>query len=314
MSTAVSPGAGATPAASPSPRARGLSGWWFRPVPLARIAVVRTIAYLFVPVDVFLTTAWIRAHADVPTEWHQALTIGQLLPLPAPTPVVVTVVQWALVAAALAAATGRSPRLLGTAVFLLYMQWMVIGMSYGKVDHDRIGYLVLLAVLPTIGRVRWRDKRSSEAAGWAMAAVFVTVMLTYFLAAWAKLRFGGLDWATGSTLARAIVRRGTVLSDWTLDVPGLLVAAQWAMLGLEFAAPLMLLVWSVRARVALVVFLLGFHLAVYASVTIIFLPHCVAILSILPWERLPCATRWLRARVGGAVPADVLRAGTAPPG
>ncbi|SDO31812.1 MFS transporter permease [Geodermatophilus sp. DSM 45219] len=314
MSTAVSPGAGATPAASPSPRARGLSGWWFRPVPLARIAVVRTIAYLFVPVDVFLTTAWIRAHADVPTEWYQPLTIGQLLPLPAPTPVVVAVVQWALVAAALAAATGRSPRLLGTAVFLLYVQWMVIGMSYGKVDHDRIGYLVLLAVLPTIGRVRWRDKRSSEAAGWAMAAVFVTVMLTYFLAAWAKLRFGGLDWATGSTLARAIVRRGTVLSDWTLDVPGLLVAAQWAMLVLEFAAPLMLLVWSARARVALVVFLLGFHLAVFASVKIIFLPHCVAILSILPWERLPGATRWLRARVGGATPAEVPRAGTAPPG
>ena len=139
-------------------------------------------------------------------------------------------------------------------------------------------------------------------------------MVTYFLAAWAKMRFGGLDWATGSTLARAIVRRGTVLSDWTLDVPGLLVAAQWAMLVLEFAAPLMLLVWSARARFALVVFLLGFHLAVFASVKIIFLPHCVAILSILPWERLPDATRWLRARVGGATPAEVSRAGTAPPG
>ena len=314
MSTAVSPGAGATPAAPSSPRYPGLPGWWFRPVPLARIAVVRTIAYLFVPVDVFLTTAWIRAHADVPTEWYQPLTIGQLLPLPTPTPVVVTVVQWALVAAALAAATGRSPRLLGTTVFLLYLQWMVIGMSYGKVDHDRIGYLVLLAVLPTIGRVRWRDRRSSEAAGWAMAAVFVTVMLTYFLAAWAKMRFGGLDWATGSTLARAMVRRGTVLSDWTLDVPGLLVAAQWAMLVLEFAAPLMLLVWSARPRVALVVFLLGFHLAVFASVKIIFLPHCVAILSILPWERLPDATRCLRSRVGGAVPAEVSPTGTAPPG
>ena len=55
-------------------------------------------------------------------------------------------------------------------------------------------------MLPTIGLARWRDKRSSEAAGWAMAAVFVTVMLTYFLAAWAKMRFGGWDWATGSTL------------------------------------------------------------------------------------------------------------------
>ncbi|HEX2298526.1 MAG TPA: hypothetical protein VHH34_08425, partial [Pseudonocardiaceae bacterium] len=293
-----------TPAARGASAAAPRHGWWFRPVPLARIAVFRTIAYLFIPVDVFLTTAWVRAHADVPTEYYQPLTIAQLLPLPTPTSTVVHVVQWALVATALVAATGRAPRLLGTAVFLLYFEWMVIAMSYGKVDHDRIAYLVALAVLPTIGRARWRDMRRSEAAGWAMAAVFVTVMLTYFLAAWAKIRFGGWDWATGSTLTRAVVRRGTVFSDWTLEVPGLLLAAQWAMLALEFAAPLMLLVWSDRARVALVAFLLGFHVMVYAGVTIIFLPHCVAILSILPWERFPDAVAAVRGRLQrGRTPA-----------
>jgi hypothetical protein len=294
------------PAGAPVPAPAGTSGrglpgavsrWWTRPVPLARIAVFRTIAYLFVPVDVFLTTAWVSAHAAVPTAYYQPLLIGRLLPLPTPTPTVVHVVQWALVAAALAAATGRAPRLLGTAVFVLYLEWMVIAMSYGKVDHDRIAYLVALAVLPTIGAARWRDRRSSEAAGWAMAAVLVTVVLTYFLAAWAKMRFGGWDWPTGATLTRAVVRRGTVLSDWTLEVPGLLMALQFAMLVLEFAAPLVLLVWSDRARVALVVFLLGFHVVVYAGVTIVFLPHCVAILSILPWERAPEALAALRRRL-----------------
>jgi hypothetical protein len=268
--------------------------WWFRPVPLARIAVFRVIAYLFIPIDVFLTTAWVRAHADVPTEWYAPLLIGRLLHLPTPTSVVVTVVQWALVLAALAAATGRAPRLLGVAVFLLYSEWMVIAMSYGKVDHDRIAFLVALAVLPTVGRAGFRDRRSSESAGFAMAAVLVTVMLTYFLAAWAKMRFGGWDWATGATLTRAVVRRGTDLSMWTLDVPWLLPAAQWVMLGFEFAAPLMLLVRSDRARMGLVLFLLGFHVMVYAGVGIIFLPHCVAILSILPWERLTT----LRGRTG----------------
>jgi hypothetical protein len=298
------------PAVGAAARART---WWFRPVPLARIAVFRTIAYLFVPVDVFLTTAWVRAHAAVPTEYYQPLTIAGYLPLPTPTSTVVHVVQWALVGTALAAATGRAPRLLGTAVFLLYFEWMVIAMSYGKVDHDRIAYLVALAVLPTIGRVRWRDRRSSEAAGFAMAAVFVTVMLTYFLAAWAKMRFGGWDWATGSTLARAIARRGTVVSDWTLEVPGLLLGAQWLMLVLEFASPLMLLVWRNRARVALVLFLLGFHLMVFAGVRIIFLPHCVAILSILPWERLPDTVGQLRAGTFRLRPAAA-PAGAAPPG
>ncbi len=290
------------PAATAEPARRGalgsLRGFWTRPVPLARIAVFRTLAYLFVPVDVFLTTAWVSAHADVPTAYYQPLVIGQLLPLPVPTSTVVHVVQWALVVTALAAATGRAPRLLGSAVFLLYLEWMVIAMSYGKVDHDRIAYLVALAVLPTIGVARWRDRRSSEAAGWAMAAVFVTVMLTYFLAAWAKMRFGGWDWATGSTITRAVIRRGTVLSEWTLDVPGLLTASQWAMLVLEFAAPLMLLVRSDRARVALVVFLLGFHLMVFGGLRIIFLPHCVAILSLVPWERFPEAVAQVRRRVG----------------
>jgi hypothetical protein len=293
-----------TPATSPetAPATPGTPSWWFRPVPLARIAVFRVIAYLFIPIDVFVTTAWVRAHADVPTQWYSPILIGRLLHLPTPTHTVVLVVQWALVIAALAAATGRAPRLLGTAVFLLYAEWMVIAMSYGKVDHDRIAFLVALAVLPTIGVARFRDRRSSEAAGFAMAAVLVAVMLTYFLAAWAKIRFGGWDWPTGATLTRAVVRRGTDLSDWTLDVPYLLPAAQWVMIVVEFASPLILLVRSNRARIGLVLFLLGFHVMVYAGVSIIFLPHCIAILSILPWERL---TAFRRQAVPRGAPAPV---------
>ncbi|MCW2537360.1 MAG: conserved rane protein of unknown function [Modestobacter sp.] len=299
MSGSTTTSTGSTPPDT-APASTGSARWWFRPVPLARVAVFRVVAYLFIPVDVFLTTAWVRAHADVPTDYYQPLIIGKLLHLPTPTHTVVLVVQWALVVAAVAAATGRAPRLLGLAVFLLYGEWMVIAMSYGKVDHDRIAFLVALAVLPTIGRARFRDRRSSEAAGWAMAAVLVAVMLTYFLAAWAKMRFGGWDWATGSTLTRAVVRRGTDLSEWTLGVPWLLPAAQWVMLVFEFSSPLMLLVRSDRARIGLVVFLLGFHVMVYAGVGIIFLPHCIAILSILPWERLTAARR---PEFGATVPA-----------
>jgi hypothetical protein len=270
--------------------------WWFRPVPLARVAVFRVIAYLFIPVDVFLTTSWVRAHAEVPTAWYSPLLVGWLLHLPTPTHTVVLVVQWALVVAAVAAATGRAPRLLGTTVFLLYAEWMVIAMSYGKVDHDRIAFLVALALLPTIGRARFRDRRSSEAAGFAMAAVLVAVVLTYFLAAWAKIRFGGWDWPTGATIARAVVRRGSAFSDWTLDVPYLLPAVQWAMIIGELAAPLLLLVRTDRMRVALVLFLLSFHVITYLGLGIVFLPHCIAILSIAPWERL----RGLRQRTTAA--------------
>ena len=65
--------------------AKATDRFWFRPVPLARIAVFRTIAYLFIPIDVFVTTAWVKAHAAVPTEWYEPLLIGRLLHLPTPT-------------------------------------------------------------------------------------------------------------------------------------------------------------------------------------------------------------------------------------
>ncbi|MDQ3735342.1 MAG: MFS transporter permease [Actinomycetota bacterium] len=265
---------------------RRLNGWLFAPVALARIGIFRLIAYLFIPIDVFVTTRWVAAHAAVPTEYYQPLLIAEWLPMPTPTAAVVNTVKWLLVASALLAATGRAPRIWGTTTFLLYFEWMVIAMSYGKVDHDRYAFLVALAVLPTVGVARWRDNRRSEAAGFAVAVIFVAVMLTYFLAAWAKIRFGGWDWVNGSTLTRAVLRRGTDLSMWTLDVPGLLLVSQYLMIGFELFSPLMLLIRRDRPRILLVAFLLGFHLMVFAGVRIIFLPHVVAILAILPWERL----------------------------
>ena len=284
--TLLRTGRGSSGQATLSRTVAGVTGWLFAPVPLARVALFRVIVYLFIPIDVFVTTRWVAAHAGVPSEYYQPLLIGEWLPLPTPTTAVVDVVKWLLTGSALLAATGRAPRVWGTTTFLLYFEWMVIAMSYGKVDHDRYAFLVALAVLPTVGIAHWRDQRRSEAAGFAVTAIFIAVMLTYFLAAWAKIRFGGWDWVNGSTLTRAVLRRGTDLSMWTLEVPGLLHVSQYLMIGFELLSPLMLLARRERTRIALVIFLLGFHLMVFTGVRIIFLPHCVAILCLLPWERL----------------------------
>lgn len=276
-------------------RRSGALRWFLDPVPKHRVAVMRVIAYLFILVDVFLTTSWVGLKAYAPVDLYQPLTIATILPIPDPSFAYVTTLKWVLVGSALIAASGWRPRLTGSVVAVCYLLWMIVGMSYGKVDHDRWAFLVLLAVLPTVGAARWGDARRSERAGWAMQMVFVSVMLTYFLSAIAKVRFGGWDWPTGATLTRAVIRRGTMFSNWMLDFPWLLVASQWIIIILEALAPLMLLVRSDRARILLVGFLLCFHLAVFASVTIIFLPHCIAILSILPWERL------LRSRTQPAI-------------
>lgn len=264
-----------------------MSTWLFRPVPLARVAVLRTIAYLFVPVDVLVTSRWVAAHGQVPGRLYQPLLIGRLLHLPTPGPWV-EVLRWVLVAAAAAAATGRLPRLLGTLVAALYLEWMVVAFSYGKVDHDRAGYLVLLAVLPTVGRASLRERSPSEAAGWALRTTALAVVATYFLSAWAKVRFGGIDWATGATFTRAVIRRGNALSTPLLHRPWLLTASQWGLVVVELlVSPLLLVRWRDERRTYLLVgFFYLFHLVTFLALSIVFLPHGVALLALLPVERL----------------------------
>lgn len=268
------------------------SAWWSGPLPLGRIAALRTLVYLYVPADVFWFTSWVSSHRHVPGELYQPLLVGRLLPLPVPGPGWVPVLQWALVLAAVAAATGRAPRLLGTVVFLLYAEWMVVAFSYGKVDHDRFAFLVALAVLPTVGAAVWGDRRGSEAAGWALRCVQVAVVLTYFLSAYAKFRFAGPDWVNGSTLVRAVLRRGTPLSEPLLSVPWLLVAAQYAAMALELLSPLLLVVRR-RWQLLGVAGLYAFHLLTFAAITILFVPHLVALAAFLPLERL--GQLWTRA-------------------
>ena len=265
--------------------------WLYAPAPLARVAVLRVVVLLFVPVDVLLTTTWVRGHAQVPGELYVPLRLGRLLPLPTPGPWV-EVLQVVLIAAALLAALlaarDRLPRLAGWVVAGLYLEWMVVAMSYGKVDHDRFAFLVALFVLPSVGRAGLRSRERSEAAGWALSMIAVAVVATYVLAAVAKLRFGGLDWVDGATLTRAVLRRSTPLSEPLLDLPAVLTAAQYGIMAMELlVAPLLLVRWRDERRTwALAIGFLGFHLMTFAMITIIFLPHCVALLALLPLERL----------------------------
>ncbi|MFG2099278.1 MFS transporter permease [Micromonospora echinaurantiaca] len=290
--------------------------WLTEPVPRGRVAAFRTLIYLFVAADLVLFTPWVRTRVAVPGELYQPLLVGRLLPLPTPTPAVVGVIFWALLVLALLAATGRAPRLLGWAVFALYFEWMIVAMSYGKVDHDRFGLLVALAVLPTAGRARHGDPTRTEAGGWALRVTQLAVVCTYFLAAWAKLRFGGLDWLTGSVLARAIIRRGTELADLIASVPYLLIVAQFGIVAFELASPAIFLLRG-RWRLYTVGFFYSFHLVTFATITISFAPHLAAMTSFLPLERvrpLVWARRLVGRRRGPADdgPADVA-APPAPP-
>ena len=160
-------------------------------------------------------------------------------------------------------------------------------MCYGKVDHDRFA-------LPRRARgAAHRGPRAgtataepTEAGGWALRVTQIAVVCTYFLASWAKLRFGGIDWMTGSVLARAILRRGTDLADLIAVVPGLLIAGAVRDHGVRAAQPAGLRAAGRGGGTRAVAFFYAFHLVTFATITISFAPHLVAMTSFLPLERV----------------------------
>jgi hypothetical protein len=286
--------------------------WWFPLISVRRVTVLRLLAYSFIVVDVLALTRWVGRDADTPG-LYQPRHVAALLHLPAPTVSLVGGLRVAVLVTAVAAlvtacSTRRLvPRLIGVASFATYFWWMLIAMSYGKVDHDRFAFLVLLAVLPTVATTALSDRTPSRSAGWAVRVTCVAAVATYFLAAWAKIRIGGWGWVNSGTLTWAIVRRPTVLGTALLSFPWLLRALQWLTVLGEVASPLVFAIRSEPRRLVVVVGFYAFHVITFGVLGLLFLPHLVALAAFLPLENVPGRRR------RPALPTDSRRFGPVRP-
>ena len=271
--------------------------WLFAPVPVRRLALLRIAVFGFVVIDVLAlhTSGWYHGFAD--PAWYRPLALGRLLGIPAASPWGVELLKWGSVGCALAALSTRRPRLLGWLTAICWTGYQYVAFSYGKVDHDRADFLVALFVLPTAGMASLADRRRSEAAGFALRCVQLVAVATYFLSAIAKIRFGGWNWVNSATMVRAVVRGGTPLSHWMLQVPWTLHAFQWVLLAAELTSPVLFLV-SERWRRRLVAAWYLFHAATFGALLIAFWPHLVMMLAFLPLEdyRDRFAAGWGRRR------------------
>ena len=266
--------------------------WLFAPVPIARVALLRRAIYVFVIIDVLFlhTSGYYHGWAD--PAWYQPLEMGKLLHLPAATVLLVELTRWGSVLFAVLALTGRFPRVTGWAVAAAWIWFQYIAFAYGKVDHDRGDFAIALLVLPLVGLALVSDRRLSEAAGFTFRAIQLTAIATYFLSAWAKVRFGGWDWVNSATIVRAVVRRGSWFGDQLLHAPWILHYTQWGLISLELLSPLIFLVTE-RWRRRMIGGWYLFHALTYAAITIAFWPHLVMLLAFLPLEEY--RDRW-RAR------------------
>jgi len=258
--------------------------FWFPAVPAARFEIFRRLVYGYLLLDVLVTTTWVRDHGSHDAGLYQPLLIGRLLPLPVPTDAVVTATMWIVLVGAVIGLAGRSPRAVGAITACAYLQWMVIAFSYGKVNHDRFPLLVALFAAVTVGRTSVRDRTPSPAAGWALQMTMVATVAVYFLSVVAKVRYGGWLWANSATLTQALIRRATFVGRGLLDLPQVVVLAQWAAVAFEVATPLLLV--PHRVRWVLWGTAIGFHVVTFAVLSIGFYPQLLCLLAFLPLERL----------------------------
>ena len=284
-----------TPAAWPT----RLLGWFAPVLPEARIAILRSILYLFVIVDMHL---FVRDPIPLSShpELYQPLLLARLLSLPAPSVPLTTTLYVVVVVASLVGAANRLPRLAGVVVAAGFTWWTAIGMSYGKVDHDHLALVIALWVLPTVGLVpgRWHSRTVSRQAGWALKCIQIAVILTYFLSAITKIRTGGWSltaWPNSAILTWAIIRRPHFLGELLVGFPGVLQAMQWMALLAELSS-LVVLWLRGRALLLAALFWLGFHVFTAAILHIHFAPTLICWLAFAPLER--CGP-WLRRRWGG---------------
>jgi hypothetical protein len=266
--------------------------------PQNRVALLRIAVYIFTICDTFWVVNDVQPHADGSQLYYHPLLIRQWAHSPVPNHDYALTLHVVIVVGCLLLATGRLPRvpgvLVGLVVAAAFTDWVSIGMSYNKVDHDHFALIVALWVLPTVGVARFRDRSRTEQAGWALLCIQIGCVAVYFLSSLAKIRFGGWDWPTGATFTWAMTRRGTGLGRLLLDPPWILIAGQFGVMAIELLTPL-LLVFRGRYRYAFVLLLGVFHLSTYLTLKIHFLPLVICLLAFLPLEqilaRLPGAAR-----------------------
>src|SRR3954454_24192813 len=278
-----------------------MTRWWLRPAPLARVAVLRVIVYGFVIADVLAVTKLVVSQSGS-SALYQPVQLLQLVHQPAPEPWFTKTLRVVIVVAAAVAASGRLRILAGTVVAVAYIDWCCLAMSYGKVDHDHLAIIVAVLVLPTVANASWKSTGRDEPAGWALQCVSVAVVATYFLSAYAKMRFGGWHWPLGATFPWSVLRRGTEIGRPLLHHPHVLLVSQWGLIALEASTPLLLFLRQ-RWRIVFVAGLCVFHLTTWLTIRIHFLPLVVCLAVFLPLERVAAyAVRDRKAPATAALP------------
>lgn len=282
-----------------------VAGWFFDPVPGARLAVTRAaiatyaLVYLGVRSEHFLQMLGYDRRAFAP------IGVATLLAEPLTAPLVVGLHLGALALCA-GLAMGWRVRITAPLAALAVLWVTTYRNCWGMIFHTDnllVLHLAVLAVAPaaTAGVWRPRERRFEAGAqtvsGWPLRLLCLLTVLTYVVAGVAKLRVSGLGWLSGEVLREQLasdtlrkIELGSVhspLGAWLVGVPWVFAPLAWLTLLMELGAPLALL--GRRLGLAWCGLAWAFHAGVLLLMAIVFAYPLsgVAFLPFLRAERLP---------------------------
>lgn len=284
--------------------------FWFRPVAVRRLAMLRILVAAYVLQDLLLAH-WMLRYATVAEEFYEPIHIIRLLSLPRLGPEELSTIYVVLIAAALCALVGLATRPALMVAAPLYIYWYATYYSYGEVSNSRTAIavaLIVMAVAPA-GRAYSLDsvlahhrgkplaeEEESEIAGWAFQVLTVLLVYMYFFAGLTKLRVAGFDWWYSGAFERGIADEGTASALWLAEhhLP-LVQAMALGALVFEFCSPVLLIRGRLRQWYAGLAVL--FHLGSLILLRMDFLGMalvCAAV--VLNLERIPeLLGRWMRS-------------------
>lgn len=264
------------------PRFVGRVGeWYFAEVSRKRLQLLRAVTggfialYLAIRLPFFIDLA-----SNDPALWEPVGVLGWF---DAPWPDVgVYVLVFSALLLAVLFATGVGFRVVGPLLAVVLLALFTYRSSWGQLLHfENIMFVqVALVSLADAGHRRSsdRDGAADLVSGWPIRLLTIVVVVTYMLAGWAKLRFGGASWLFGDTLrnhvASANVRRellgqaSSPIGRFMVGQPWMFAPAAFATVAIELGAWVALL--TRRFTVMWVIAAWLMHIGIAATMLIVF--------------------------------------------
>lgn len=283
--------------------------WWFPRVPAERLAMLRVLVGLYSVVYLAIRLPYLMSFAR-----HKAVQfqpIGALAWMDRPfDPTLYRTLVVLTFAGSVVFFVGFAYRVMAPLFGLLLLVVLTYANSWGGILHSDnlwLLHVLVLACAPAAETLSIDARKIATAPsphfkyGWAIRLMCWVCVVTYFLAALAKLKNGGLGFIEGESLRNYValdnVRKielgspHSPLASLVLPYTGAFQALAALSLALELGAPLVML----QAKVAKVwsIAMWGFHLGVLALMAILF-PYPVTFIAFAPFFRTERLAPWVR--------------------